>query len=88
MDKELELKRLEEMVDDFAYIMKVKLRKSFNGGWGGFDNPDCMSGMCMKGIVKADQLFDKKDMLQAVDVANYAMFVHAQLQQKLLSGGK
>ena len=88
MEKELELKKLDEMVDDFANVMKIKLHRQFKKGWNGYEKTECLNGMAQKGLRKAVALFLDDEWQQAIDVANYAMFCHSLLRTNSLLPSK
>ena len=70
-----EQQKIEELVDEFAKSMKVKLLYQLKTkGYHGWDNPNWALRCGEKIIRKADQLVEKHDFDQAVDLANYVMF--------------
>ena len=68
--------KLNAAVDAFAVKMKAKLHKTCREGRKGWDNPtQFVRANIESGIVACSTKIDAGDVAQAVDIANYAMFL-------------
>ena len=75
MNRDEELAKLHKAVFDFANLMKEKLLEKYELGWHGWDDSYEKDAMRQSLLGKAQQLYNG-DYSQAVDVANYSMFLY------------
>lgn len=71
-----ELRRLSDLVDNFAKVMEVKLHTRARQGYRGWDDPKCKHIIIDK-LVQNVRRLDKGDMSQTVEIANLAAFLWA-----------
>lgn len=81
MSKKQEYNDLKKAHRTFSNLMKDKLLLKAQLGWNGWNDPRCKEAIERKLFINAMQLV-KGDIMQAIDVANLAMFLWAQEQIK------